>query len=328
MSNNSKRSLADIREALQRGALHDEAEHVASLSDPELDAELHERGVDAKAARERGAALAARLLAARKPAPVAPMGATLFRSNVVDLAARRARTAAATAISFAAAAAAVGMAVAGVAGIAAHPPTEGQVDPSAQPALSTQPPDDSARREAEALRTAALRACQVHSFGKCRDGLDEASKLDPEGDDLPAVQRAREQARHGLAIDAMALKTVPPPRVLTPDQATTLAAMLSRYPGQRVALVRGGWPEGARFGEQVTSAMTRAGWQVVSTRVVGDDALPAGVSVQFGIDADDATQNAGNTLTDVLLDDRIVAMGPEDPTADAAAPLVVVIGLR
>jgi len=142
------------------------------------------------------------------------------------------------------------------------------------------------------------------------------------------VQRAREQARHGLARESLGLKTVPPPRVLTPPLATTLAAMLSRYPGQRVALVRGGWPEAVRFGEQLTSAMTRAGWQVVSTRVVGDDALPAGVSVQFGIDADDSTQNAGNTLTDVLLDDRIVAMGPEDPPADAAAPLVVVIGLR
>jgi hypothetical protein len=322
MSKHSKRSLADIREALQRDALHDEAERVASLSDAELDAELHERGVDAKAARERGAALAAKLLAARKPAPGAPVGASLFQSNVVDLAARRARAAVATALSFAAAAAAAVMTIAGVGGIAAR------VDPSALPALSTQPPDDSARREAEALRAAALHACQVHSFGQCRDGLDEASKLDPEGDYLPAVQRAREQARHGIARDSMHLKTVPPPRVLTPALATTLAAMLSRYPGQRVTLVRGGWPEAARFGEQLASAMTRAGWKVVSTRVVGDDALPAGVSVQFGIDANDSTQNAGNTLTDVLLDDRIVAMGPEDPPADAAAPLVVVIGLR
>jgi len=157
MSEHSKRSLADIREALQRDALHEEAERVASLSDAELDAELHERGVDAKAARERGAALAAKLLAARKPAPGAPMGATLFKSNLVDLAARRARTAVATALSFAAAAAAVGMTIAGVGGIGAR------IDPSALPALSTQPPDDSARREAEALRAAALHACQVHS---------------------------------------------------------------------------------------------------------------------------------------------------------------------
>ena len=320
MSKHSKRSLADIREALQRDELHDEAERVASLSDAELDAELYERGVDAKAARERGAALAAKLLAARKPAPGAPVRATLVQTNVVDLAARRARTVVATALSFAAAAAAAGMTIAGMGGSV--------VNPSVLPALSTQPPDDSARREAEALRANALHACQVHAFGDCARGLDEASKLDPEGDYLPAVQRAREQARHGLARDLLDLKTVPPPRVLIPALATTLAAMLSRYPGQRVALVRGHWPEAARFGEQLTSAMTRAGWQVVATRVVGDDALPAGVSVQFGIDADDSTQNAGNTLTDVLLDDRIVAMGPEDPPADAAAPLVVVIGFR
>ena len=38
--------------------------------------------------------------------------------------------------------------------------------------------------------------------------------------------------------------------------------------------------------------------------------------------------NTGNTLTDVLLDDRIMAMGPEDPPTDAPAPVVVVIGFR
>jgi hypothetical protein len=58
-----KRSPEQAWKALEEMALREEGERVASLTDEELDAELAASGIDPEAARARGAALAARLLA-------------------------------------------------------------------------------------------------------------------------------------------------------------------------------------------------------------------------------------------------------------------------
>ena len=58
-----KRSPAEAWEAIQKSKLRREGERVAKMSREELDASLAARGVDAAAARERGAALAAKLMA-------------------------------------------------------------------------------------------------------------------------------------------------------------------------------------------------------------------------------------------------------------------------
>lgn len=65
MNEKPKRSPAEVWEALEKEAIQEEADRVAALSAEELDAELAAQGIDPKAARERGAALAARLLAER-----------------------------------------------------------------------------------------------------------------------------------------------------------------------------------------------------------------------------------------------------------------------
>ena len=56
-----------VRKAEEETAVRKEGERVAALTDAELDAELAAWGIDPKAARARGAALAAKLLAKRVP---------------------------------------------------------------------------------------------------------------------------------------------------------------------------------------------------------------------------------------------------------------------
>ncbi len=57
---------------------------------------------------------------------------------------------------------------------------------------------------AEPLRKLALEKCASADWTNCTRGLDEAKKLDPEGDKRPEVQKARQAAD-------TALKTAPPP---------------------------------------------------------------------------------------------------------------------
>src|SRR5260370_13573519 len=79
MSTKRKLPPHEAWDVLEKMALHDEAERVASLSDAELDSELQEKGFDPKALRERGAALAEKLrvASAAPPVPQAPAKKTL-----------------------------------------------------------------------------------------------------------------------------------------------------------------------------------------------------------------------------------------------------------
>jgi hypothetical protein len=58
-------------------------------------------------------------------------------------------------------------------------------------------PDEQTAQKAAvaALHGDALRACEEQDWLVCRDGLDEADRYDPEGDNDPLVQHARTEVR-------------------------------------------------------------------------------------------------------------------------------------
>ena len=63
-----------------------------------------------------------------------------------------------------------------------------------------------------ALRVEALRACDEAQWRRCLDGLEAARALDPAGDEIGRVQRARQAARDALEREQPA----PPPPTLSP----------------------------------------------------------------------------------------------------------------
>jgi hypothetical protein len=160
MSSKKKLPPHEAWDALEKMALHDEAERVGALSDAELDAELAEEGMDPKALRARGAALAAQLKASA-PAPVVPLPAK---------APPRKRWAA---LLLAATLAALVVAVA------------------LPMAVSVVGKGNNTQERASALRRDALRACGERRWLDCRRGLDSAKGLDPEGEQSDEIKRAR-----------------------------------------------------------------------------------------------------------------------------------------
>jgi len=69
---------------------------------------------------------------------------------------------------------------------------------TARPAMPTIMPDPGVEH-AQALREAALRACEHQDWSACLQGLDRAKDLDPAGDRSAAVGAARRRATEGLA---------------------------------------------------------------------------------------------------------------------------------
>jgi len=169
MSTKRKLPPHEAWDVLEKMALHDEAERVASLSEAELDRELQEKGFDPKALRERGTALAEKLRAASAapPAAQAPVKKTLP-----------------TRVRWAALAAATMAAVGAAVAIPTAVTTVGKGAP--QHALE--------------LRREALGACQEARWLECQQGLDAARKLDPEGEERPEVRAAREKIAAGLRL--------------------------------------------------------------------------------------------------------------------------------
>jgi DNA-directed RNA polymerase specialized sigma24 family protein len=62
--------------------------------------------------------------------------------------------------------------------------------------IAPEPPSDLER--ARTLRADALKRCEARSWRACLDGLDEAARLDPAGDQAESIQRARTEARSRL----------------------------------------------------------------------------------------------------------------------------------
>jgi hypothetical protein len=166
-------------DALEKMALDDEAERVGALSDEEIDAELASEGLDPKALRARGAALAAKLKAA-VPAPVVELGVK------ARLPARKRWVALLAAATLAAVALAV--AVPTVVIIAERRGLwPGDTMVSAPP-----------RKDAAELRRDALIACHEQRWHDCLRGLDEARGLDPKGEESQDVKDARREIEDAL----------------------------------------------------------------------------------------------------------------------------------
>ena len=139
-----------------------------------LEKELVDSGYDA-------ARLEARITAAREAAHATPI------AKVVDLSAARAKKAAATTRwGLMAAAAAVALLVGG--GGAQYAATW---KPATTVTYATVGKPLSPWELAAPLRRRALRACAQGYYGECGDDLDEAQRIDPEGEKDPVVQDAR-----------------------------------------------------------------------------------------------------------------------------------------
>jgi hypothetical protein len=175
MTRGKKLSPDEAWDALQKMALRDQAERVSKLSDQELDRELASKGVDPKALRARGAALAEKLRAAAHEEPTKPS----------DQAPKRQRpgwVAMVAAACFGAGALTVG--IPAVLVPIARPPPDLAPDPLV-------PPSTSLQHEAASLRRIAKDACARRLWSDCLKALDAAKVIDPEGENSTEVRQER-----------------------------------------------------------------------------------------------------------------------------------------
>ncbi len=171
----------------------DDFEDSANLSDEELAAELRGKGADP----DRLRASIDALLAEAGALPVAP-AAPAPPAKVVSLAAvRESRTRRLWPLLVAAALLlfVLGGGAATVAYLQREPAPPGPVP------VPTAPPPPPEEMAANAVRKQAYDLCDRRAFGPCLDKLDEAAKLDPQGDKSQAVQQARAVANEGLHPD-------------------------------------------------------------------------------------------------------------------------------
>ena len=198
MRDDRKRSPEEAWEAIQRMALDDEASRVESLSSAALDDELTKQGMDPKALRARGAALAA-ALAKGAPASEARGG----RGAVAKLPGTSRWSAPARSIPWLAAAALGAVVLAVVAkhrGPVATPEAIGPDTVDAAPQMSAAP---SPQEIAAGLRDEAYQACRDWRWALCERKLDDAKKVDPAGEtDNERVADARRAVSKGLGRDA------------------------------------------------------------------------------------------------------------------------------
>jgi hypothetical protein len=174
MSEKRKLPPNEAWDALERMALRDEAERVHALSDSELDKELAAKGIDPKALRARGAALAAKLRMAA-PEPKAQPSAQVSRR------ARRGWVISLAAASFAAGAATVGIPAFVIPFARPQPVLPNRLEAST-PSLQDQAAD---------LRRFAKDACERRQWFDCGQALDAALLLDPPGEDSSEVRQLR-----------------------------------------------------------------------------------------------------------------------------------------
>jgi hypothetical protein len=171
----------------------DDFEDSASLSDEELSADLRKRGGDPD--RLRASIDQLLVEAGALPAVAAPAAPV----KVVSIAtAREARTRRLWPLLVAAALVLVVLGGGGatIAYLSREPA------PPGPPPVPTGPPAPNPDMiAAETLRKDAFDLCQKKNFGPCLDKLDEAAKLDPQGDKKDAVQQARIVANSGLNPD-------------------------------------------------------------------------------------------------------------------------------
>ncbi len=201
MSPDRKNKLTpeEILEAIEEEDAREEAERILALSDEALDRELAGAGFDPEAIRKRGREIGERVTGGSRDAT---HGAGADQESgeggawVSEPPPKRATPE--PRWLWLAAAALVAATVGGGAIYAASLAKTEKV--AAQPDGGAPPADAgmSATERARAIREAALKACEGKQWDVCRDGLDRASKLDPEGDTDARVQAAWKAVADGL----------------------------------------------------------------------------------------------------------------------------------
>ena len=194
MSRDEKKASADAWKAVEKSALHDEAVRVEKLSDAELDEELAAKNIDAQAVRERGAALAAKLMANRpaQAAPQAPPPAEPAKVASLDDARKKRRPR--VWLALVAAAVAVAAIGSGALIVANQEPAPPPPVPAVPPAPSSPAP----LLLADALRDLARAECQLKKWHECLQHLNEAADEDPAGNTAPDILAMRKTASDAL----------------------------------------------------------------------------------------------------------------------------------
>lgn len=338
MSERPKRTPGQASEALEKWAVREEGERVAKMSDDALDASLAEQGVDPKAARERGAALAAKLMAQRAAGAAPGQGASAEPPKVASLEVAREKKRGGGGrsvawVTLAAAAAAVALLGGGgvIVALNSPDPTPSAPVPSApEPHGPPEPaPTAVAQREAEDLRKLAKVDCSAEEWNDCIAKLDQANELDPAGSGARAVLRLSKEAMRGRNAQAAELKpsfTKPAPRTLDAEQRGWLVAALHEDgggAGQHAQLACAAAEEPAHFCEQLAASMRKAGWVVARVKApnLGADASVRRVQrIEVATDADEGTQAAADALGDALEGDGILMKGPVDVAPDPQLP--------
>jgi DNA-directed RNA polymerase specialized sigma24 family protein len=196
--------------------------------------------------------------------------------------------------------------------------------PSAPPGPS---PEQLARRaKADDLRKLASAECADGHWTTCNKDLDQASDVDPQGEQARRVKRLRNEVMRGEIQDEIESKKTSMSRALRPDQKAKVVAALAASRGQALRLVCAPGPEPSHFCDQLAAAMTSAGWVVTRTNVAADAGLPYGLVIDVATDADEATQDAADTLAAGLQKGFLLARGPRDMATGGDAPLRLTVG--
>jgi DNA-directed RNA polymerase specialized sigma24 family protein/phosphotransferase system HPr-like phosphotransfer protein len=198
--------------------------------------------------------------------------------------------------------------------------------PSAPPGLSPEQLAQEQRAKADELRKVAAVECAAESWDKCYAHIDDASKLDPQGDEARGVQRLRSKANRGLIQQQLEGKVAPGARSLPADAKASFVAGLAASKGQALRVVCAKGAEPSRVCNQLVAAITSAGWAVTRTDVATDAGLPHGTVIDVAADADDATQAAADLLATGLERSAVAARGPNDAPPGGDAPLRLTIG--
>jgi hypothetical protein len=184
-----KRDAIDFVDEL---LIEEEAERIAALSPESLHAEMAKSGLDPA----RAGLLVERVLAHEPSVVVAeprekssPPGSVRTTPSMASIARRRnTRRASMVWVGVAAV-----MATAAIA--AARPAILAWLAPAPVPSSPSPPSAPAPEERAAALREEALTACAKGYLRKCEQGLDEAKKLDPSGENDVRVQKARGSIR-------------------------------------------------------------------------------------------------------------------------------------
>jgi hypothetical protein len=340
MSEQPKRPPAKAWEAVQRDALREEGERVAGMSDAELDASLAAKGVDPKAARERGAALAAKLMSQRAagaaPADAAAPAPAPAPAKVVSLSAEREKRGRSTLSILLIAAALALVVLGGGAGVmvALNTPEPAPTQSTPVP-TSTEPPKPPpevlAKQEADRLRDQAVAECAANQWHRCQSDLSSAGKLDPAGNATRPIARLEGKADRAIREEALDAKPTPyTPRSLSAAESKEFSATLAKNAPQRVRLACAPDAEPQQLCNQLAAALKNAGWLVTRPPLkapveVGGEVVHK-VLVQVTPFAGDPTQDAADALADALEGALLRTRGPDDGLAGAEVPLTLVVG--